>query len=148
MDRHSNGFTQGAISALAREKLNKATPRGVLPSDCLGRGMPRQIPNQGVGVNPKINHAGKSTSASFPQNKTAISPSLAWSADQILPDDIRPLRLKTIAQFADVSEKTVRRWIQRGLLRSYKLGGARVACKGDVRTFLDQQAGKSNKERP
>lgn len=67
---------------------------------------------------------------------------------QILPDEILPLRIKDVAQLTSVCEKTVRRWIDRKLLRSFKLGGMRAVRKGDLRAFLDQQAGETNKERP
>jgi excisionase family DNA binding protein len=70
------------------------------------------------------------------------------SNDPVLPDDILPLSLKTVAQLVDKSDKTIRRWIQRGLLRSHKLGGSRVVRKRDLRTFLDQQAGVIGKEQP
>jgi excisionase family DNA binding protein len=93
-------------------------------------------------VNPKSHSAARSGAAS----SVSIQPTTA--ADPTLPEDILPLRLKTVALMTDVSEKTVRRWIQRGLLRSHKLGGARVVRKRDLRTFLDQQSGESNKERP
>ncbi|HVU15533.1 MAG TPA: helix-turn-helix domain-containing protein [Candidatus Didemnitutus sp.] len=74
-------------------------------------------------------------------------PALAAN-DPVLPDEVLPLRLKTVAQLTDVSEKTVRRWIQSGLLHSHKLGGARVVRKRDLRSFLDQQAGEMTKEAP
>jgi excisionase family DNA binding protein len=93
-------------------------------------------------VNPKSKSATRLAVASsvVPQPSAAIDPTL--------PEEILPLRLKTVAQLTDMSEKTVRRWIQHGLLRSHKLGGARVVRKCDLRTFLDQQSGASNKERP
>lgn len=70
------------------------------------------------------------------------------STMQVLPDEILPLRIKDVAQLTSVCEKTVRRWIDRKLLRSFKLGGMRAVRKGDLRAFLDQQAGEPNKERP
>ena len=72
-------------------------------------------------------------------------PALAAN-DPVLPDEVLPLRLKTVAQLTEVSEKTVRRWIQRGLLPSHKLGGTRVVRKRDLRSFLDEQAGEVKKE--
>lgn len=65
-----------------------------------------------------------------------------------LPDGDLPMRLKTVAIKTDVSVKTVRRWIDRGLLRSHKLGGSRVVRRRDLRSFLDQQAGEVTKEGP
>lgn len=58
---------------------------------------------------------------------------------EILRDEDRLLRLKTVAAETDVSEKTVRRWIDLRGLRSQKLGGLRVVRKRDLMAFLDQQ---------
>lgn len=57
----------------------------------------------------------------------------------ILRDEDRPLRLKDIAAETNVSEKTVRRWIDLRGLPSKKLGGLRVVRKRDLLAFLDQQ---------
>ncbi len=97
-------------------------------------------------VNPKSNRAGNSVPVVSASNQNPNVGSNESTADQILPLGVLPLRLKTVAQLTEVSEKTVRRWIDRGLLRSHKLGGARVVRRRDLRTFLDQQAGESNKE--
>lgn len=99
-------------------------------------------------MNPKTNPAVKSFAAISAPTQTSNLTSREVSADQILPDDILPMRLKSVAKLVEVSEKTVRRWIQSGLLRSHKLGGSRVVRKRDLRTFLDQQDGETNKERP
>lgn len=93
-------------------------------------------------MNPKSQRVGNSVP---PHSFVNPSPS-NLAAAQILPEDILPLRLKTVAQMTEVCEKTVRRWIERGLLRSFKLGGMRVVRKGDLRAFLDQQAGEPIKE--
>lgn len=100
-----------------------------------------------VSVNQKSNRAVSPALASSRSNQVANASPNACVSDELLPADILPLRLKSVAQLTDVSEKTVRRWIQAGLLRSHKLGGARVVRKRDLRTFLDQQAGESNKDR-
>ena len=94
-------------------------------------------------MNPKSMGAGIPIPALPSTNPPASSG--AACAHAILPEDILPLRLKTVAQLVDVSEKTVRRWIQRGILSSYKLGGARVVRKRDLRAFLDQQSGEIRK---
>ena len=70
----------------------------------------------------------------------------ALVSDEIIPAGILPLRLKTVAQLLEVSEKTVRRYIESGLLRGGKLGGACVVRRCDLRSFLDQQLGEPNKE--
>lgn len=57
----------------------------------------------------------------------------------ILRDEERPLRLKDIAAVMNVSEKTVRRWIDLHGLPSMKLGGMRFVRKRDLLVFLDQQ---------
>lgn len=97
-------------------------------------------------MNPNSNSAAKSFAARSASTQTPNLASPNVSADQILPDDVLPMRLKSVARLVDVSEKTVRRWIQKGLLRSHKLGGSRVVRKRDLRTFLDQQAGETNKD--
>lgn len=93
-------------------------------------------------MNSKAIHAGTLVPAfSTPSAKPSSVP-----AGQILSDDHIPLRLKTIAQLLNISDKTVRRWFQKGL-RSSKLGGLRVVKKQDLASFLDDQDKKSNKER-
>ena len=104
-------------------------------------------------MNLKVNPAGShvpALSASSHQSvsKPGTADPFSRGSDPVLPEDVLPLRLKTVAQLTEVSEKTVRRWIQRGLLRSHKLGGARVVRRRDLRSFLDQQAGETNKEQP
>lgn len=97
-------------------------------------------------MNPKSNSAGQTASAFPSSHPTPKVGSEALTIDQILPADILPMKLKEVAQLVKVSVKTVRRWIQFGLLRSHKLGGARVVRPRDLRTFLDALAGESNKE--
>lgn len=88
--------------------------------------------------------SSRSPGACVPASFSTFAGSDLPATDSVLPPEIMPLRLKTVAQLTDVSEKTVRRWIAAGLLRSHKLGGARVVRRCDLRTFLDQQAGTSN----
>lgn len=56
----------------------------------------------------------------------------------LLPNDERPVRIKTIAEWAGVSEKTVRRWIDSGHLKSVKMGGLRVVLPRDFREFWEK----------
>jgi excisionase family DNA binding protein len=61
----------------------------------------------------------------------------------LLPDDDQPLRIKTVAEWLGVSERTVRRLIDRGELRSVKMGGLRVVLRRDLRDYMQKlnQAG-------
>ena len=43
---------------------------------------------------------------------------------------------RTLAQYLTVSDRTVRDWIRRGQLPSYKLGGSRRIAPADVEAFL------------
>ncbi len=43
---------------------------------------------------------------------------------------------RTLAEFLSVSDRTVRNWIRRGELPSYKLGAARRIDPADVEVFL------------
>jgi excisionase family DNA binding protein len=43
---------------------------------------------------------------------------------------------RTLAKFLAVSDRTVRNWIRRGELPSYKLGAARRIDPADVNDFL------------
>jgi excisionase family DNA binding protein len=74
------------------------------------------------------------------ERPSARSGSHAFAQDRdILRDEDRLLRLKAIAAETDVSEKTVRRWIDLRGLRSQKLGGLRVVRKRDLLAFLNQK---------
>jgi excisionase family DNA binding protein len=88
--------------------------------------------------------SSRSVGACAPASSSLAAGIKLLASDSIIPPEILPLRLKTVARLTDVSEKTVRRWISAGLLLSHKLGGARVVRQCDLRTFLDQQAGTSN----
>jgi len=56
----------------------------------------------------------------------------------LIADDERPVRIKTIAEWAGVSERTVRRWIDSGQLKSVKMGGLRVVLPRDFREFWEK----------
>jgi len=43
---------------------------------------------------------------------------------------------RTLAEFLAISDRTVRNWIRRGELASYKLGAARRIDPADVEKFL------------
>jgi excisionase family DNA binding protein len=43
---------------------------------------------------------------------------------------------RSLADFLAVSDRTIRNWIRRGELPSYKLGGARRIDPADVEEFL------------
>ena len=46
---------------------------------------------------------------------------------------------RTLAAYLAVSDRTVRNWIRRGELPSYKLGASRRIDPADVAAFLDQR---------
>jgi excisionase family DNA binding protein len=46
---------------------------------------------------------------------------------------------RTLADFLAVSDRTVRNWIRRGELPSYKLGASRRIDPADVAAFLEQR---------
>jgi excisionase family DNA binding protein len=45
---------------------------------------------------------------------------------------------RTLAAFLAVSDRTIRNWIRRGDLPSYKFGAARRIDPADVKRFLDR----------
>jgi excisionase family DNA binding protein len=59
------------------------------------------------------------------------------------PDSDQPLRIKAVAQWLGISDKTVRRRIDSGAMRSVKMGGLRVVLPSDFRAYWDsvKQAG-------
>lgn len=79
----------------------------------------------------------KGASLECPPARTKPKPSAP--AREIIRDEDRPLRLKAIAAETQVSEKTVRRWIDLRGLPSMKLGGLRVVLKRDLLVFLGKQ---------
>jgi excisionase family DNA binding protein len=46
---------------------------------------------------------------------------------------------RSLADYLAVSDRTVRNWIRRGELPSYKLGASRRIDPADVATFLEQR---------
>lgn len=63
------------------------------------------------------------------------------SALDLLPADDQPLRIKDVADWLQVSEKTVRRRIDAGEIRSVKMGGLRVILRRDLRAYWDKIKG-------
>lgn len=54
----------------------------------------------------------------------------------LLSHDEQPLRIKAVAQWLGVSDKTVRRLMDRLEIVSFKMGGLRVATRAAVRAYL------------
>jgi excisionase family DNA binding protein len=59
----------------------------------------------------------------------------------LLPEDDQPLRIKTVAEWLGVSEKTVRRLIDHGKIVSVKIGGLRMILRRDFKAYLQQLKG-------
>lgn len=55
----------------------------------------------------------------------------------LIGEEVRPLRIKTVAEWSGVSDKTVRRWIRHGKLPSVKMGGLRVIRHQDFEAFWE-----------
>jgi len=53
----------------------------------------------------------------------------------LLPNDDQPLRIKTVAAWLGVADKTVRRRIDSGEIRSVKMGGLRVILRRDLKAY-------------
>ena len=53
----------------------------------------------------------------------------------MLPNDDQPLRIKTVAVWLGVADKTVRRRIDSGEIRSVKMGGLRVILRRDLKAY-------------
>jgi len=51
---------------------------------------------------------------------------------------------RTLADFLSVSDRTIRNWIRRGELPSYKLGAARRIDPADVEDFLARHRDKAS----
>lgn len=54
----------------------------------------------------------------------------------LLPEDDQPLRIKAVAEWLGVSEKTIRRRIDSAAIRSVKMGGLRVVLRRDFKAYL------------
>ena len=59
----------------------------------------------------------------------------------LMPEGDQLLRIKNVAVCLDVSEKTVRRWIESGKIVSLKMGGLRVIPKREFDAFLQRLRG-------
>ena len=55
--------------------------------------------------------------------------------ETLLSEDEQPFRIKTVAEWLGVSEKTVRRSIDHGKIASVKTGGLRVIRRRDFDDF-------------
>jgi excisionase family DNA binding protein len=53
----------------------------------------------------------------------------------LLPDDDQPLRIKAVAGWLGVGDKTVRRRIDSGEIKSVKMGGLRVILRRDFKAY-------------
>ena len=53
----------------------------------------------------------------------------------LIPEDEQPLRIKTVAQWLGVTDKTVRRRIDCGEIKSVKMGGLRMVLRRDFKTY-------------
>jgi len=64
----------------------------------------------------------------------------------LLPDDDQPLRIKVVADWLGVSEKTVRRRIDSGEIESVRMGGLRVVLRRNLRAYWEKinQSGGQN----
>ena len=64
----------------------------------------------------------------------------------LLPEDDQPLRIKVIAQWLGVADKTVRRRITCGEIKSVKMGGLRLVLRRDFKVYWQKisQSGGSN----
>jgi len=58
------------------------------------------------------------------------------------PDDERPLRIKWMADFLGISDKSVRRALDREVMPSYKMGGLRVVRSRDFKAYLEKLNGE------
>ena len=55
-----------------------------------------------------------------------------------LPEDDQPLRIKIVAEWLGVGEKTVRRRIDSGEMKSIKMGGLRVVLRRELKAYWDK----------
>lgn len=56
----------------------------------------------------------------------------------LVPEDDQPLRIKIIAMWLGVSDKTVRRRIEGEEIKSVKMGGLRVVLRRDFKAYLEK----------
>jgi excisionase family DNA binding protein len=71
---------------------------------------------------------GKTTKAPSKEEKTMNGPNIS--------EDDQPLRIKTVAEWLGVKEKTIRRAIDHGKIGSIKMGGLRVILRGEFKAYL------------
>jgi excisionase family DNA binding protein len=57
-----------------------------------------------------------------------------------MKDGAQYLRTRDIARLTGTSIRTVRRWLASGLLRSVRVGGARLVAKTDLESLLHPEA--------
>ena len=62
----------------------------------------------------------------------------------LLPDDEQPMRIKEVAQWLGVDDKTVRRRIDGGAIKSVKMGGLRVIKRIDFKAYWKKLNGGEN----
>lgn len=55
-----------------------------------------------------------------------------------LPEDDQPLRIKVVAEWLGVGEKTVRRRIDSGAIKSVKMGGLRVVLRREFKAYWNR----------
>jgi len=58
--------------------------------------------------------------------------------DAQLPEDDQPLRIKVVATWIGISDKTVRRRINSGEIESVKMGGLRVVPRRNLRAYWEK----------
>ena len=59
-----------------------------------------------------------------------------WLSNRGRTRSLSSIPISTVARRLDVSEKSVRRYIERGRLPAYKIGGQIRIAEEDVRAFL------------
>jgi len=64
----------------------------------------------------------------------------------LMPEDDQPLRINAVAEWVGVSDKTVRRLIDRGEIKSVKIGGLRMIRRGELKAYFERlnEAGGSH----
>lgn len=62
----------------------------------------------------------------------------------LLHDDDQPLRIRVIAEWLGVADKTVRRRIESGAIKSVKMGGLRLVLRRDFKAYWEKLKGGKN----
>ncbi len=60
----------------------------------------------------------------------------------------KPLRLESAAEFLNVSVKTLRRLIEAGKLRAFKIGGRWFIRASDIQAYIEQEIQNSTRGLP